>query len=87
MKKIIIAFGMVFALNSLASMTYTESKGSKPTAQERQNNRACFSQLSADGCGDPGEDPKHFRSCMADVYPRLSTECKKLMSDLYGTKQ
>jgi hypothetical protein len=86
MKSLLIAFGMVFALNSMASLTYSESKGSKPTDQEREKNHACFSQLSNDGCGDPGEDPRHFRSCMANVYPRLSSDCKKLMSDLYGSR-
>lgn len=86
MKKLILLSSLVFALNATASMDFTESKGSKPSSTEINKHRSCFQELSDDGCGDPGEDPKHFRSCLAEVFPRLTSDCQKMMSELYGNK-
>lgn len=86
MKKLILLSGLCFALNGVASMDFSESKGSKPSSTQISKQRACFQELTDDGCGDPGEEPRHFRNCLAEVYPRLTTECRKLMSDLYGSK-
>ena len=82
MKNIILAIGMILALDSFATIEH-EPETSKPTETEIQSNRACFKELKELGCGDPGEDLQRFRSCMNNVYPTLSKSCQKLMTDLY----
>lgn len=86
MKQVVVMFGLVMALNASASVEHTYEKNSQPTETEIQMNRSCFSDLEVQGCGDAGEDPEHFRSCMANVHQNLNDHCQKLMSKLYGTK-
>lgn len=86
MKQIFLALGLIFVLNANATIEYSAAEDSKPTPQEVSRNRACFEELASQGCGDPGEDPKHFRSCLNNVHSTLSVSCRKMMSELYGTK-
>jgi hypothetical protein len=86
MKKLLIVIGIVTMFNAYADIEYSVQDAAKPTEKEIANNRACFEDLKAQGCGDPGDDIAQFRSCMSNVYPSLTTSCKKMMSDLYGKK-
>ncbi|MFL5810181.1 MAG: hypothetical protein ACJ749_11710 [Flavisolibacter sp.] len=87
MKNIFFALYLLFVMNAKADIEYSPAdvKG-KATAAEITNNRSCFQELENEGCGNPGDDVKQFRSCMNNVYPRLSDGCQKMMSNLYGTK-
>lgn len=76
---------MVTVVNAQASIEF-EGNTAEPTPQELSNNRACFEELEKNGCGDPGEDVKQFRSCMHNVYSTLGKSCQKLMTDLYSRK-
>ncbi|MFP5386708.1 MAG: hypothetical protein ACLGHN_11555 [Bacteriovoracia bacterium] len=82
MKNILLALGMIFALDSFATIE-AEPEPTRPTEKEIQSNRGCFKELETQGCGDPGADIHHFRTCMNNVFPTLSKSCKKLMTDLY----
>lgn len=86
MKKLFITAAMVFAVNALGSIEY-DGVRDEPTAQEISKNRACFEELARNGCGDPGEDYKQFRSCLSNVFPILSPSCQQMMSRLYGRKK
>lgn len=87
MKTLLVTFLMAFSLQSFATIdTIAEAKGKAPTESEIQSNRACFTALEREGCGDPGDDVEHFRSCLKTVYPDLKADCKILMTDLYGIK-
>lgn len=83
MKKIILIAGLLMSFAVVADIDY-EGETSNPTPEEIARNRACFEDLSRQGCGDAGEDPEHFRSCMSNVYTSLSQECQSLMTKLYG---
>lgn len=85
MKNSIIVMCFLLTTSSFASIEH-DSKGSKATAEEISRNRACFQELATQGCGDPGEDPAHFRACLKHVFPALSGNCKTMMTNLYGTK-
>ena len=82
MRNTIFLLGLFLAHQSLADIEY-EGPSSRPGQAEIQRNRACFEELKVLGCGDPGEDPEQFRSCMSNVYSSLSKDCKVLMSKLY----
>lgn len=86
MKKLIIALGLFTILNAQADIEHTSKDAALPTNQELSRNRACFEELKVQGCGDPGESPKEFRSCMSNAFDSLTDDCKKMMSDLYGVK-
>jgi hypothetical protein len=88
MKNIFLAASFLLTMNAFASIEFepTQAASSKASDREISRSRACFQELSAQGCGDPGEDPTHFRSCMRNVKSTLTSECKALMNDLYGKK-
>lgn len=83
MKTIILVIGMVIALDSFGTIEHSENAGAKPSETEVQSNRSCFKELERQGCGDPGDDIQHFRSCMNNVFSSLPKSCQKLMIDLY----
>lgn len=85
MKNIFLAMSFLITMSSFASIEH-EPNSVKPTQAEIAKNRSCFEELSKQGCGDPGEDPQQFRSCMTNVYSTLSKDCKGLMSKLYGNQ-
>lgn len=70
-----------------ASIEHDGKTQTEPTAAEIQKNRACFEEVAKNGCGDPGEDIKQFRSCLHNVFPTLSVDCKKMMTKLYSNKK
>ena len=86
MKKILFAICLLFVMNVSADIEYSADQDSKPTTQEVSRNRACFEEVAKEGCGDPGEDIKHFKSCLSTVSTTLSSDCRKMMTELYGTK-
>lgn len=86
MKKLFFVAFLTTTINAYADITHTSQEPPKATAQEISRNRACFEELKVQGCGDPGDDFKQFRSCMSNVYDSLSESCQKMMSDLYGKK-
>ena len=86
MKKILIAFSFLLAVNAQADIEHMPQAGTKATAQEIAKSRACFKDLEILGCGDPGVDHQQFRSCLNNVFSSLNSSCKKMMSELYGVK-
>lgn len=86
MKKLFVVMSLVMSFGAYADIEYSADQDSKPTIIEINKNRACFEEVAKLGCGDPGEDPKHFKSCLKDIHSSLSTSCKKMMSDLYSVK-
>lgn len=85
MKNIFLLSIMIFSLNAFAEIDPREP-AAKPSASQIASNHACFSDLELLGCGDPGEDIEHFRSCMNNVYSTLAPSCQTLMKDLYRTR-
>lgn len=87
MKTILIALSLLLVMNAKADIEYSadDAKG-KATPAEITRNQSCFRELEDNGCGNPGENIKSFRSCMRNVYSGLSDDCQKMMSNLYGTK-
>lgn len=85
MKRMTLAMVMVVMTSAYATIEYDGNDG-KPTTAELQKSRACFEELSQNGCGDPGDDLKHFRTCMHDSFSKLSTECRSMMTRLYKRK-
>ena len=83
MKNIILMTGLLLSFQAFADIEYVEDNQAKPTQVEISKNRACFQELERQGCGDPGDDPQQFRSCMSNVYSTLTTDCKALMTKLY----
>lgn len=86
MKKLLLPLCMLFALNAFATIE-DDGKNEQPTQAEISKTRGCFEELSKNGCVDPGEDHKQFRSCLHNVFPTLSQDCQKMMSALYGKKK
>ena len=85
MKTIFIALSLLVVMNAKADIEYSaDDMNGKATAAEVTRNHSCFQELEKEGCGDPGEDVKQFRSCLNNSYSRLSDDCKKMMSNLYG---
>ena len=80
-----LSFSMMM-LNAHASIEASSTPSSQPSKDEISKNRACFEELSVQGCGDPGDDTEQFRSCMSNVHETLDPHCKQLMQSLYGTK-
>lgn len=74
---------MLLFTEARGSVEHVEGDDHSPSETELAENRACFRELAKNGCDDPGENPREFRSCMHDVYPKLSESCQKLMSELY----
>lgn len=87
MKGIFIALFMIFLTSAHASIEYVESEQSHPDPQEVARSRACFEELTKQGCGDPGENLKEFRSCMHDAFTQLSGNCQAMMKELYGKRK
>lgn len=85
MKTIFVTLSLLAVMNSKADIEYSadDAKG-KATPAEITRNQSCFREVEDNGCGSPGEDIKHFRSCMKNALPNLSDDCQKMMSDLYG---
>jgi len=84
MKNYFLALSLLFALNVSANIEYAPGQASEPTAAELNKSRSCWEELNTLGCGDPGEDPAHFRSCLKDVNDSLTGSCKAMMKELYG---
>lgn len=86
MKQTFIAFGLILAVNAFADIEFSPGEQVRATPQEIAKSRSCFEELNVQGCGDPGEDIHHFRSCLKNVHSTLTADCKKMMTDLYGVK-
>ena len=84
MKNMLLTMGLLFVINAHADIEYTPEEQSNVSQAEVTKNRACFQELNVQGCGDPGEDPIHFRSCMKNVKDTLSASCRSKMTELYG---
>ena len=84
MKNFLLFSMMCLSLSTYANIDYDEADRNRATESEISNNRACFENLKVQGCGDPGEDPQQFRSCMKNVRETLSTYCQAKMTELYG---
>ena len=84
MKNALLVLGLCFVLHAQASIDASDRD--RASESEVSNSRACFQELEQEGCGDPGVDPQHFRSCMSAAYVRLSKDCQELMTTLYGKK-
>jgi hypothetical protein len=87
MKNLLLLIGMIVLVDAQASIEYMPNEQSKATLAEVEKNRSCFRELAVQGCGDPADDQQHFRSCLNNVHSTLSENCKKMMSDLYGSKK
>lgn len=86
MKYFAIAAFMIFMACAHADIEYDAARESQASSTEIARNRACFAELTKQGCGDPGEDIKKFRTCLHDSYPQLTENCQKMMTNLYGKK-
>lgn len=86
MKKLLLPLFMLFMLNAYATIE-DDGTNVQPSEAEVSKNRACFEELSKNGCTDPGEDHKQFRSCLHDSFANLSKDCQKMMTGLYGKKK
>lgn len=86
MKNLILSMGLLLSVNAIADIEYIPTDRSQASQAEISKNRACFEEISTQGCGGPGEDHQHFRSCLNNVFPKLSRDCQKMMSNLYGSK-
>lgn len=86
MKASILMMSFLFCFNAQSNIEYSASENGKATAAEIERSRSCFYEVKTQGCGDPGDDINHFRSCLSNIYPTLTENCKKMMSNLYGTK-
>ena len=87
MKNFILVMLMVSGLNALASMDASEVETTQPTQQEISRNRACFQELRDNGCGEPTDDPQNYRICINNAFDSLSSDCKAMMSRLYGKRK
>ena len=86
--KSILGLAMLFMVfNATASIEHVASEQSQATPQEIAKSRACFEELAKQGCKDPGENLKSFRTCMHDSYSQLSESCQKMMTYLYKRKE
>ena len=86
MKKILFVTCALFIFNAQASIEYDDNY-TEATPQEIAKSRSCFEEVHQNGCGDPGDDQKQFRSCLHNVWGTLTDDCRKMMSDLYGSKK
>lgn len=81
MKTFLIAVGLLFVLNSEASIEHDPGQV-EATPQEIAKNRACFEELTMMGCRE--EEHQEFRACLHNVFSSLTSDCQKMMSRLYG---
>lgn len=81
--KTLLAIFLTVSFSAFANIEYDPARDVKASDQEISNSRACFKELSQNGCADPGENLPAFRSCMHDVFPKLSDSCQRMMSNLY----
>lgn len=86
MKSLFILLLMFSLTGAKASIEHSAQDNDQPTSEEIMKNRSCFEEVSQNGCGDPGEDIRQFRSCLHNVFPTLSQECRRMMSRLYHRK-
>jgi hypothetical protein len=84
MKNYFLAFTFLFVINANASIEFSPEQAAQPTEAELTKSRSCWEELNTLGCGDPGDDPQHFRSCLKDVTGSLTPSCKSMMKELYG---
>lgn len=84
MKKLFCAMSLLLVMNAYADIEFTSAEESKASTEEVLQNRYCFKEVELQGCGDPGEDPRHFRSCLKNIKPKLTDSCQKMMTELYG---
>lgn len=87
MKKLLLPFLIAMMMTNTYATIEDDGQNPVPSQVEISKNRACFEDLTDNGCGDPGEDPAQFRACLHNVFPRLTTDCQKLMSELYSRKK
>ncbi len=87
MKTLIPFLFVISIVNANASIEHVEGDEAIPSPQEMARNRGCFEELSKAGCEDPGENLKQFRRCLHEVFPSLSDDCKKMMSNLYRRRK
>lgn len=83
MKNFLILVFLLSFPSAWPSIEYVPGEEGSPSATEIARNRACFDEVAKYGCGDPGEDLAHFRSCLHDAHPSLSDRCKRMMTTLY----
>lgn len=86
MKYTFVALSLLFTISANADIEYSPQEPAKATPQEISKNRACFEELKVQGCGDPGDDINHFKSCLNNVHSTLTDNCKRMMTDMYGVK-
>ncbi len=84
MKLLTLAFFLAVSLDSQANIEASSAIQVEPTASALASSRSCFSELSANGCRHPSEDPEQFRTCLKDVFPTLNDSCQAMMKRLYG---
>lgn len=84
MKVFYIALITLTFTQSFATTEHSPEDMIQPSALEVSQNRACFLEVSENGCGDPGEDIQQFRSCLHNVFSSLTPRCQKMMSNLYS---
>lgn len=88
MKHILIALSLLIVMNAKADIDASVDDGKgKATPAEITQSQSCFRELEDEGCGNPGENMQEFRACLSAAYPKLSDNCQKMMSTLYGTKK
>lgn len=84
---ILICSLMIILTEARASIEHMPGDEAVPSATEINQNRACFSEVSRNGCEDPGVNLREFRSCLHNVFPKLSDSCRRMMSDLYRRRR
>lgn len=84
MKNVMMLLTMTLTLSAFANIEDSPLERSHITPEEVNSARSCFQELVVMGCGDPGEEPVHFRNCLKNVYPSLTPDCARRMRDLYG---
>lgn len=84
MKKIFFVTCLLLVMNAYADIEYSAAEESQTTTEEVLQSRYCFKEVELQGCGDPGEDPGHFRSCLKNIKSKLTKGCNKMMTELYG---
>lgn len=83
MRFILICSFMFYLATAKANIEYSAEDAAVPSSSEVSKNRACFEELAKNGCEDPGGNFREFRSCLHEVFPKLTESCQKMTSDLY----
>lgn len=60
---------------SVAAFSFEDERRG-PSAEEREQGRACFQEIKALGCGSPREDRDAFKKCVAEKSGELSESCQ-----------